>query len=65
MKKDSELKYLKIKKKIESINDKDKKIIKKYITNILDVKLGVPNEVIFMEYLDGQDLSIFLMMKMI
>ena len=29
-------------------------------TNILDVKLGVPNEVIFMEYLDGQDLSDFL-----
>lgn len=61
-KEDSEpKKCLKIKEKIESINDKDKKkIIKKYITNILGVKLGVPNEVIFMEYLDGQDLSDFL-----
>lgn len=61
-KEDSEPKKCqKIKEKIESIIDKDRKtVVKKYTTNILDVKLGVPNEVIFMEYLEGQDLSDFL-----
>ena len=61
-KEDSEpKKCLKIKEKISSLNDKEKKnLIEKYVTNILDVKLGIPNEVIFMEYLDGLDLSDFL-----
>ena len=54
-------KCLKIKEKIDRLEDTEKKkLIEKYVTNILDVKLGITNEVIFMEYLDGQDLSDFL-----
>ena len=54
-------KCLKIKKKIEELKDKNKKeLIKKYTTNILEVELDIPNEVIFMEYLDGEDLSDYL-----
>lgn len=54
-------KCLKIKQKIDELkNAQQKQLVKKYITNILDVKLNIPNEVIFMEYLDGDDLHNYL-----
>ena len=54
-------KCLKIKQKVDALIEGNKKeLVKKYITNILDVKLDIPNEVIFMEYLDGGDLHDFL-----
>jgi serine/threonine protein kinase len=54
-------KCLKIKQKIDSLKNEQKiQLVKKYITNILDVKLNIPNEVIFMEYLEGDDLHNYL-----
>lgn len=55
-------KCLKIKQKVDALKEGEKKqLVKKYITDILDVKLDIPNEVIFMEYLDGSDLHDFLL----
>ena len=46
-------KCLKIKQKVDALEEGEKKqLVKKYITEILDVKLDIPNEVIFMESLE-------------
>lgn len=51
----------KIKKKTESLKDeKVKELVKKYLTNVLEVNIKSTPEVIILEYLQGSDLSEYL-----